>query len=147
MRHRISSLWSLISEWQLWLVYMPGMCCFFLSFLSYYLLVSALYLSSEFEGSLASASYGWSRRPPLSVRSDLRIFTLLIIKVFPFYYVSPFFHPLSLWDICIPLFLRKKSNDSNFFSFLSATSRVSASFSGTCESDRRRDEKWKRAVD
>lgn len=144
----LRALWGntfvhMISEWQLWLICISEMG--FLSFWRYYLLLWTW--SSEFKGTLASALEGTIKSP---VRADLRIF------YFPHYkgisiLLSFLFFPcfVALGNLHTSILRGKKNNnnDSNFFSFRSPTSHVSASFSSTCKSDRRWNEKWKRAVD
>lgn len=66
----------------------------------------------------------------------------LTCQAWSLYFTRPIMNAIFLSKICIPPFL--KSNDSNFFP---SAHFLSVSFNSTCESDRRRDEKWKRAVD
>lgn len=108
IREHISLLWSLIRQWQLWLVYAPEMPFYlFRDVIICYCLPWAQAVSSA----ELCCSERTIKRPALAcqVWSHFFIFlTLLIIKVFPFYYVSLFSHLLSLWEICMPLFLGKK---------------------------------------
>lgn len=77
------------------------------------MLLFALSSSSEFNRALLLWKDDQTACPCLSglipvFFSFLFFLTLLIIKAFPFYYVSLFSHLLSLWEICMPLFLGKK---------------------------------------
>ena len=76
--------------------------------------------------------------------SALRTYKWLALtcQAWSLYFTRPIMNAIFLSKICIPPFL--KSNDSNFFP---SAHFLSVSFNGTCETDRRRDEKWKRAVD
>lgn len=76
--------------------------------------------------------------------SALRTYKWLALtcQAWSLYFTRPIMDAIFLSKICIPPFL--KSNDSNFFP---SAHFLSVSFNGTCETDRRRDEKWKRAVD
>lgn len=66
----------------------------------------------------------------------------LTCQAWSLYFTRPIMNAIFLSKICIPPFL--KSNDSNFFP---SAHFLSVSFNSTWETDRRRDEKWKRAVD
>lgn len=75
-------------------------------------------------------------------------FTLLIMKLSPFYQALPFFPPfVTLENLHTFISWVKKVIFLTCISPLFAANHVSALFSRTCESDRRGDEKWKRAVD
>lgn len=140
------SLWSLISEWQLWLVYTPEMCFIF------FRNIICCFFSPPSErcvqGSFVVCCERMIKLPALSCQVWSQDFVLCSLERY-FYFIKffSFFLPFVAVGNLHTSIPGEESNDNHFFSFLSPTSHVSASFSGTCRSDRHRDEKWKRAVD